>query len=336
MTRRSTLVIAEAGVNHNGDQAMAEALIDAAAVAGADYVKFQTFSADRLATKSAPTAAYQQTTTGGGVSQHAMLSTLELTTGTYGELVTHADSRGIGLFSTGFDTASIDSLVAISLPLVKVPSGEVTNLPYLRHVGTLDRDIIVSTGMCDLGEIEAALAALERAGTPRNRVTVLHCTTAYPAPLEDVNLRAMTTIRDVLDVRVGYSDHTSGIDVAIAAVALGARVIEKHLTLDRALPGPDHAASLEPHEFAAMVRCIRNVEVALGDGCKTPKPSELANMAVARKSIVAATDIRTGEVFTSENLTTKRPGTGISPMRWDDVLGRRARRDFAADELIET
>ena len=330
-----TLIIAEAGVNHNGDLELARRLIDVAADAGADRVKFQTFRADRLATRDARKADYQNRTTGAAESQQAMLRGLELTREMHEILIAHCRARGIGFFSTGFDPESIDLLAALGLDQFKIPSGEITNLPYLRHVGRYGYPVILSTGMATLGEIEAALEVLEQAGTPRGRITVLHCNTEYPTPMADVNLRAMLTIRDAFGVAVGYSDHTLGIEVPIAAVALGATVIEKHFTLDRTLPGPDHKASLEPDELKAMVSAIRNIEQALGDGIKRPSPSEEKNKAVARKSIVAARAIRAGEVFTAENVTVKRPGTGISPMRWDEVLGRVAQRNFAPDDRIE-
>ena len=329
------LIIAEAGVNHNGDLGLARRLIDAAAVAGADRVKFQTFSADRLATVSADKAPYQARTTGSDESQHAMLRRLELSRAMHVELIGHCRSRGIEFFSTGFDPASVDLLAELGASCFKVPSGEITNLPYLRHVGRYGKPVILSTGMSSLGEIEAALAVLEQSGTRRSQITVLHCTTEYPAPMAEVNLRAMLTIRDAFGVAVGYSDHTPGIEVAIAAVALGAAVIEKHFTLDRTLPGPDHKASLEPMELASMVRSIRNVEQALGSPIKRATDSELGNKPIARKSLVAARAIRAGEVFTEANLAVKRPGNGLSPMCWDQVLGRKACRDFAADELIE-
>ena len=334
----SLLIIAEAGVNHNGDLALAKGLIDAAAQAGADLVKFQTFSADRLATAGAAKADYQTQTTGGAESQHTMLRRLELTRDMHLALIDHCRQRAIGFLSTAFDTQSLDLLAELGLDRFKIPSGEITNLPYLRHVGRLaapaDKSVILSTGMATLGEIEAALDILETAGTPRARITVLHCNTEYPTPMGDVNLRAMLTLREAFQVPVGYSDHTPGIEVPIAAVALGATVIEKHLTLDRTLPGPDQQASLEPDEFAAMVRAIRNIQQALGDGIKRPSPSEAKNKPIARKSLVAAVPIRAGEPFTPANITAKRPGTGLSPMRWDEVIGRPATRDFAADELI--
>jgi len=329
-----TLIIAEAGVNHNGDMELAKRLIDIAADAGADLVKFQTFTVERLASQSAPKADYQNQTTDPVESQFAMLKQLELSMQMHEVLIAHCQQRNIGFFSTGFDIQSLDYLVSLGAERFKIPSGEITNLPYLRHVGGLGKPVILSTGMATLGEIEAALEVLEMAGTPRTQITVLHCNTEYPTPMQDVNLRAMCGIRDAFGVAVGYSDHTAGIEVPIAAVALGATVIEKHLTLDRNLPGPDHKASLEPDEFAAMVHSIRNIEQVMGDGIKRPSPSEAKNMPIARKSLVAAKQIRAGEQFTAENITAKRPGTGISPMRWDEVVGRVAARDFAADELI--
>jgi N,N'-diacetyllegionaminate synthase len=330
-----TVVIAEAGVNHNGELELARRLIDAAAAAGADWVKFQTFSADRLVTATARKADYQTAAGGAGESQHAMLRRLELTRVMHEELLAHCRTRSVGFLSSGFDPTDIDMLEQLGLRLFKIPSGEITDLPYLRRVGRLGRPLLLSTGMATLEEIEAALGVLAAAGTPRAQVTVLHCNTGYPTPMEDVNLRAMLTIRDCCGVQVGYSDHTRGFEVAIAAVALGATVIEKHLTLDRGLPGPDHQASLEPAELAAMVAAIRNIERALGDGDKRPSASESANMAAARKSLVAARPIGRGEPFTIENVTVKRPGTGLSPMRFDEVLGRRAPRDFSPDELLE-
>lgn len=329
-----TLIIAEAGVNHNGDMALARRLVDIAADAGADLVKFQTFRADRLATAAAAKADYQKATTGAAESQHEMLKRLELSDEAHRELIAHCRTRGIGFFSTGFDIECVDLLVGLGQTLFKIPSGEVTNLPYLRHIGRLRGEVILSTGMATLSDIEAAILALEDAGTPRSQVTVLHCTTEYPTAAHDVNLRAMQSIGDAFGVRVGYSDHTQGIEISIAAVALGATVIEKHFTVDRQLPGPDHLASLEPDELAAMVRGIRHVEAALGDGVKRPTAGETRNKAVARKSIVASRPIAAGELFSDDNLTAKRPGTGLSPMRWDEVVGRRATRDYAADEPI--
>ena len=335
MSHRHTLVIAEAGVNHNGDLGLARQLVDVAADAGADLVKFQTFSADRLATRDARKAAYQADATGAGESQHAMLKRLELSDDDHIALIAHCKTRGIGFFSTGFDIPCVDLLVRLGADRFKVPSGEITNLPYLRHVGAFGKPVILSTGMATLGEIEAAIDVLRAAGTLRSQITVLHCNTDYPTPADQVNLRAMQHIGRAFGVQVGYSDHTNGIEVAIAAVALGACVIEKHFTVDRKLPGPDHQASLEPAELKAMVTAIRNVEQAMGDGIKRPTARELANRPVARKSLVALRAIAAGELFSNDNLGAKRPGTGASPMRWDEFIGRPARRDFAADEQVE-
>lgn len=334
MTNR-VLIIAEAGVNHNGDRNLAMQLIDAAAEAGADLVKFQTFSADRLVTRTATKADYQTLAVGCEETQHQMLARLEISAGMHEELIAHCARRNIGFFSTGFDIESLNLLVSLGQDFFKIPSGEITNLPYLRHIGQFGKSVILSTGMATLGEIEAAIDVLEQAGTERSKITVLHCTTEYPTPMAEVNLRAMKSIGTAFGVDVGYSDHTRGIEVAIAAAALGAAVIEKHFTLDRNLPGPDHKASLEPGELRAMISAIRNVEIALGDGIKRPTLSESGNKQVARKSLVAAVAIKQGEEFSAENLTVKRPGNGISPMRWDEVLGRAAPRNFAADELIE-
>jgi len=330
-----TLIIAEAGVNHNGDIKLARQLVDVAADAGADRVKFQTFNADQLVTKSAKKAAYQNQTTDADESQYAMIHKLELTRDMHEVLIRHCKARGIEFFSTGFDLRSIDLLVELGLDSFKIPSGEITNLPYLRHVGQYEKPVILSTGMANMSEIEAALNALELAGTPRESVTVLHCNTEYPTPLRDVNLRAMITIREAFGVKVGYSDHTLGIEVATAAVALGATVIEKHFTIDRNLSGPDQKASLEPKELKAMVNAIRNIERAMGNGIKHPSASEQKNIYIARKSLVAKCAIRAGEIFSESNLAVKRPGTGLSPMRWDEVLGCKAPCDFAPDELIK-
>lgn len=330
-----TIIIAEAGVNHNGDLDLAKQLINVAAEAGADLVKFQTFNADRLVTRTARKAVYQTQTTDGKETQHEMLRRLELSAEMHQKLIVHCAARNIGFFSTGFDIESVDLLVHLGQEHFKIPSGEITNLPYLRHIGQLGKTVILSTGMATMGEIEAAIVTLEQAGTLRTNMTVLHCTTEYPTPMAEVNLRAMQSIHAAFGVAVGYSDHTPGIEVAIAAVAMGASVIEKHLTLDRNLPGPDHKASLEPEELKAMIAAIRNIEVALGDGIKRPTPSEIRNKPIGRKSLVASKAIKAGEIFCVENITTKRPGTGISPMLWDEVIGRTALRDFAADELIE-
>jgi N,N'-diacetyllegionaminate synthase len=332
--RTHVLIIAEAGVNHNGSLDVARQLVDAAAEAGADLVKFQTFKADKIASARAKKAAYQDRNEGGGSSQLEMLKRLELSEADHETLIAHCHDRNIGFFSTGFDRDSLEYLNGLGFAQLKVPSGEITNLPYLRHIASFGRDIILSTGMATLGEVEAAIDVLEASGLKRTQITVLHCTTEYPAPLDEVNLLAMNTIGTAFGVPVGYSDHTEGIEVSIAAVALGAVVIEKHFTLDRRLPGPDHAASLEPDELAAMVRGIRKIEAALGTPQKRRTISEVANHLVARKSIVAARPIAAGEVFSDDNLTTKRPGTGLSPMCWDDVLGRSASRAFDADEEI--
>lgn len=330
-----TVIIAEAGVNHNGDLALAHQLIDVAAEAGVDYVKFQTFSADRLVIPGANKAEYQMQATDPVETQYDMLKRLELTRDMHESLIAYCQVCGVKFFSTGFDIKSIDLLAELGLDRFKIPSGEITNLPYLRHVGRYGKPVILSTGMASLVEVEAAVAALEQAGVQRESITVLHCTTEYPAPMSEVNLHAMLTIRDALGVAVGYSDHTMGIEVPIAAVALGATMIEKHFTLDRTLPGPDHKASLMPGELQSMVKAIRNVELAMGDGVKRPTSSEARNMRCARKSLVAACAIRAGESFSEANLTAKRPGTGLSPMCWDDVIGRKAPRDFDRDELIE-
>jgi len=329
-----TLIIAEAGVNHNGDIKLAKQLIDIAAEAGADLVKFQTFSADRLATNKAVKADYQTRTTENSESQLDMLRRLELTDGMHRELIEHCASRNIGFFSTGFDIESVNLLVSLGQDHFKIPSGEITNLPLLRHIGGLGKPVLFSTGMATLGEIEAAIEVLEQAGTPRTNMTMLHCTTEYPTPMTEVNLRAMQSMHHTFGVAAGYSDHTSGIEVAIAAIALGAVVIEKHFTLDRNLPGPDHKASLVPQELKAMVSAIRNIEFALGDGIKRLTPSEVRNKPVARKSLVASRAIKAGELFSAQNVTTKRPGTGISPMRWHEIIGEAARKDYNEDDLI--
>jgi N,N'-diacetyllegionaminate synthase len=333
--KKSILIIAEAGVNHNGDIVLAKQLVDVAADAGADIVKFQTFNADRLSTQQAKKADYQSLTTGTQESQHQMLSRLELTESMHYEIVEHCTKRSIEFLSTGFDIESIDFLVSLDIKLFKIPSGEITNLPYLRHIGQFGMPIIISTGMATMHDIDAAIGALEKAGTSRSLITILHCTTEYPAPMNEVNLRAMQTIHKDFDVEVGYSDHTAGIEVSIAAAALGATVIEKHFTLDKNFTGPDHKASLEPNELKAMVSAIRNIEISLGDGIKRLTSSEIVNKSVVRKSLVASKIIKAGELFSFENITSKRPGTGISPMSWDDVIGMKAVRDFMIDELIE-
>ena len=330
-----TLIIAEAGVNHNGDAALARVLVAAAAGAGADIVKFQTFNADRLVTKAAAKADYQRGATPADETQHAMLRKLELSTAMHEELLEQCRKHGIEFFSTAFDTDSLSYLLELGMRRLKIPSGEITNLPLLRRIGASGLPVILSTGMSTLGEIEAAIDVLEKAGTDRNDLTVLHCNTEYPVPMAEVNLLAMHSIREAFGVKVGFSDHTEGIEIAIAAVAMGATLIEKHFTMDRGLPGPDHRASVDPGQFAQMVRAIRNVEVAMGDGIKRPSPSEIHNRPIARKSLVAARPIAAGELFSAENLAVKRPGTGVSPMRLDELTGKAARRAFDTDELID-
>jgi len=328
-------IIAEAGVNHNGSLELAKKLVDAAADAGADAVKFQTFKANNLVGKSAHKAEYQKQTTAADETQHAMLAKLELNDAAHRAIIECCKRRQILFLSTPFDIESADMLECLGMPIYKIPSGEITNLPYLRHISRLGKEIILSTGMSDLQEVENALVVLESEGVPRSKITVLHATTEYPCPMEDVNLKAMLTIQKAFGVKVGYSDHTSGIEVPIAAVALGACVIEKHFTLDRTMDGPDHKASLEPGELKAMVSAIRSIEQALGDGIKRPSPSELKNIPIARKSLVAICDINKGDLFSEKNLGAKRPGHGISPMCWDQLIGQPARRDFAVDELID-
>lgn len=330
-----TFIIAEAGVNHNGSLEMALRLVDAAVAAGADAVKFQTFKAEKIIAANAPKANYQKEGTGSDESQLEMVKKLELDENAHIILNRHCQDKGIQFLSTPFDLESIDLLNRLKLEIFKIPSGEITNLPYLRKLGALKKQLILSTGMADLDEIKDALDVLTEFGTALENITVLHCNTEYPTPFEDVNLRAMLTIRNAFPgISMGYSDHTNGIEVSIAAVAMGASVIEKHFTLDRNLPGPDHKASLEPDELKAMVQAIRNIEKALGDGIKRPSPSESKNKPIARKSIVAARSIRKGEAFTVENLMIKRPGTGINPMRWDEVLGQVAQKDYEKDDLI--
>lgn len=331
-----TLVIAEAGVNHDGDLEVARALVRAAAHAGADLVKFQTFAADRLTTARAPKAQYQLASTEPDESQHEMIRRLELSRSDHQALIEECRREGIGFFSTAFDLESMAMLMGLGLDRIKVPSGEITNLPYLRYVAAQRVPVILSTGMADLGDVEAAVEVMLEGGVARSDLTILHCNTEYPTPMGDVNLGAMVNMGRAFAVSYGYSDHTLGIELPIAAVALGATVIEKHFTLDRNRSGPDHKASLEPDELGAMVAAIRNVELAMaGDGVKRPSRSEAANRPIARKSIVARTLIPAGTLFSEDNLTTKRPGTGISPMRWDEVVGRPAPRDFVADELID-
>lgn len=330
-----TFIIAEAGVNHNGSIELAKKLIDIALEAGADAVKFQTFKTENVVSGCAPKAEYQQKTTSKDETQFEMIKKLELSFSDFNELKAYCDNKGIIFLSTPFDLDSARFLKEIGLEIFKIPSGEITNYLLLREIGSYRKKVILSTGMADLGEIEDALDVLIESGTKREDITVLHCNTEYPTPFEDVNLKAMLTIKYAFKIEVGYSDHTLGIEIPIAAVGLGARVIEKHFTIDRNLPGPDHKASLEPHELKQMVQAIRNIEKALGDGIKKPSKSELKNLQIARKSIVAKRNIKKGEIFTEENLTIKRPGNGISPMRWNEIIGRKAKKDFLEGEIIE-
>lgn len=331
--RSRIFIIAEAGVNHNGDINLAKQLIDVAAEAGVDAVKFQTFRTDELVKKDAQKAEYQKVYTDQSESQYEMLKKLELDEKTHKELIAYCNKKEILFLSTAFDLESIALLNHLGLNIFKIPSGEITNLPYLRAIGRLNKKVILSTGMSTLEEIQDALCVLREAGT--TDITVLHCNTEYPTPMEDVNLLAMQKIKEACKVPIGYSDHTLGIEVPIAAVALGATVIEKHFTLDRNMEGPDHKASLEPHELKDMVQAIRNIEMALGNGDKKVSASESKNRAVARKSIVTSRTIEEGEMFSEENLTVKRPGSGISPMKWDEVIGKTAERRYEKDELIE-
>lgn len=330
----SIFIIAEAGVNHNGSIELAKALIDVAAHSGADAVKFQTFKADKLVSKTAQKASYQKETTDADESQYAMIKKLELDERAHHALIDHCKMKNILFLSTAFDHESIDLLNHLGMEIFKIPSGEITNLPYLRHIGSLKKEVILSTGMATLDEIDAALHVLTAAGTAKEKITILHATTEYPCPIEEVNLRAMHTIRETFDIRVGYSDHTRGIEVPIAAAAMGASVIEKHFTLDRQMEGPDHKASLEPDELIAMVQAIRNIEKALGDGIKQPSPSEMKNIPIARKSIVASRAIQKGERLSTENITIKRPALGISPMLWDEIIGTIASKNYHEDEAI--
>lgn len=330
----SIFIIAEAGVNHNGSLEIAKALIDVAVQSGADAVKFQTFKADKLVSKTAQKASYQKQTTDADESQYTMIKKLELDERAHHELIEYCARKNILFLSTPFDHESIDLLADLGMEIFKIPSGEITNLPYLRHIGSLQKEVILSTGMATLDEIDGALHVLTTAGTAKESISVLHATTEYPCPMDEVNLRAMQTIRDTFDIRVGYSDHTRGIEVPIAAAAMGASVIEKHFTLDREMEGPDHKASLEPNELIAMVHAIRNIEKALGDGIKRPSPSELKNIPIARKSIVASRAITKGERLNEENITIKRPGSGISPMRYDEIIGTVASKNYDEDEAI--
>ena len=331
----SVFIIAEAGVNHNGSLELAKKLIDEACNTKVDAVKFQTFKTELCISKKAEKADYQKINTDNHEeSQFDMVKKLELSEEMHHELIAYCKARNIMFLSTPFDHDSIDMLNDLGLEIFKIPSGEITNLPYLRKIGNLQKKVILSTGMADIGEIEDALDVLVEAGTKKEDITVLHANTMYPTPMEDVNLKAMTTIGKTFDVAYGYSDHTLGIEVDIAAVAMGASCIEKHFTLDKTMEGPDHKASLEPNELKAMVKAIRNIEVALGSSIKKPSPSEKPNMEVARKSIVASKPIKKGEILSENNLAIKRPGNGISPMRWDEIVGSIASRDYNMDELI--
>lgn len=330
-----TIIIAEAGVNHNGSLEIAKQLVEKAAAAGADYVKFQTFKTENLVTASASKAEYQIQNTGNQDSQFNMLKKLELSEADHYALKAHCANHGIKFISTPFDLDSIDFLADLGMDFFKIPSGEITNFPYLKRIAQKGLPVVLSSGMATLEDLNHTIAVLERFGLDRKQITLLHCTTEYPTPMSEVNLKAMQTLRDTFQVPVGYSDHTQGIEVSIAATALGAAIIEKHFTLDRNMEGPDHIASLEPDELKSLVESIRNIDQALGDGEKKPTPSESKNKAIARKSIVAKRPISENEILTEENLTVKRPGDGISPMRWEEVVGTKARRAFSTDEKIE-
>lgn len=334
MFKDKVIVIAEAGVNHNGSIQLAKQLIDAAVEAGVDIVKFQTFKAENLVSKDAKKADYQIENTRNTESQFEMLKKLELTEQQHIELMSYCKQKKIHFWSTAFDNDSISLLKRLGINLWKIPSGEITNLPYLEKIGSFNEKVIISTGMCNMQEIEEAITVLTNAGTAIQNITILHCNTEYPTPMCDVNLLAINTIKKKFKTKVGYSDHTQGIEVPIAAVAIGATVIEKHFTLDRGMEGPDHKASLEPNELKQMVMGIRNIELAIGNGVKEPSPSEQKNKAIARKSIVAKRNIEIGEIFTVDNITTKRPANGINPMEWHNVLGKKATTNFTIDEPI--
>jgi len=330
-----TTIIAEAGVNHNGSIELAKKLIDAAAVAGVDYVKFQSFKTENLVSKNAAKAEYQKKNTNSDESQFEMIKKLELDIEKHLILIEHCQRRNVKFLSSAFDLESIDNLKKLGISVWKIPSGEITNLPYLKKIGSFNDQVILSTGMANMCDIEKALEVIIQSGTELDKITVLQCNTEYPTPMEDVNLNAMLSIKHAFKTKIGFSDHTIGIEAPIAAVALGATVIEKHFTLDKTMEGTDHKASLEPHELIAMVQAIRNVEKALGNGVKKLTISESKNINIARKSIVAAKNISKGEVFDEYNLAVKRPGDGISPMEWENVLGKIAKKDFEIDEKIE-
>ena len=333
---KQVLIIAEAGVNHNGSIELAKQLIDVAVEAGVDIIKFQTFKSEKLVSKAAKQAEYQQRNIGNKEEgQLAMLKKLELSQEDHKELIAYCNEKGIRFFSTAFDMDSIDYLHSLNLGLWKIPSGEITNYPYLRKIAQYKEPVILSTGMCELSDIQSAVNVLLEFGVNREEITILHCNTEYPTPFSDVNLKAMLEIGEKFGVQIGYSDHTKGIEVPIAAVSLGATVIEKHFTLDKNMEGPDHKASLEPEELKAMVSSIRNIEKALGTGHKTISESERKNIEIARKSIVAARAIKEGELLTEENLTVKRPGIGINPMRWHEVVGTYAAKNYNEEDPIE-
>lgn len=334
---KKVIIIAEAGVNHNGDIGLAKKLIDVAVEAGVDFVKFQTFKSENLVSKTAKKATYQiENTKDSTENQLQMLKKLELSHKQHSELISYCNQKNISFFSTAFDLESLIYLKELGLRMVKIPSGEITNLPYLRKAATLFPEVIISSGMSNMEDIKNALEVFLESGIDKNKISILHCNTEYPTPMKDVNLNAMLSIKKEFEVEVGYSDHTLGIEIPIAAVALGARVIEKHFTLNRSLPGPDQLASLEPLELKAMVKAIRNIELAMsGNGLKEPSESEKKNIEIARKSIVAKVKISKGDLLTSSNLTTKRPGNGISPMKWDEIIGQIAHKDYNSDDLIE-
>ena len=330
----SVLVIAEVGVNHNGSIDLAKKLIDAACSAGADAVKFQTFKAKNLVIKNSPKATYQKKFTNKKETQFNMLKKLELNERMHLKLINYCKKKNIKFISSPFDHESIDLLNNLGLDIFKIPSGEITNLPYLRHIGKLKKKVILSTGMSNIKEVKSALDILIKSGTSKKKITILHTNTEYPTPMRDVNLRAMVAMGKELDVNFGYSDHTLGIEVDIAAVAMGAKCIEKHFTLNCKMEGPDHLASLEPKQFKGMVNAIRNIELALGNRIKKPSNSEIQNLNIVRKSIIAKNKIKKGDLFNEDNLTVKRPGSGISPMRWDKIIGTKARKDYSKDDLI--
>lgn len=334
MNSHHTIIIAEAGVNHNGSINRAKKLIDVAKDSGADIVKFQTFKAKSLVSKKAEKAEYQKINTNRDESHYEMLKKLELSHDSHLELIEYCKKKKIKFLSSPFDNKSIEYLKKLDLGLFKIPSGEITNFPYLRSIGSIGKPVIMSTGMATIKEIASAMEVLLKAGLEKKKLTILHCNTDYPTFMKDVNLKAMLNIKNELNVEVGYSDHTLGIEIPIAAVALGAKVIEKHFTLDRKLPGPDHSASLEPSELKSMISSIRNIEIAMGNGQKEPSPSEMKNILIARKSIFAKKFIKKGDEFSEQNLTTKRPGTGISPMKWNDYLGKTSTRNYEMDEMI--